>query len=68
MKVTKTREIWSKVGEKEEVVGEYNYGSFVCPSFAFLWNDDIDNTRAMKIVKILLGVKKVKEKLKKEKK
>ena len=60
MKVTKDVEIWQKVRTEEEVIGEYKYGSFVCPEFAFLWNEDIDNKKAMKILKILVNNKKKK--------
>ena len=61
VKVTRTMEVWKQVGEKEEVIGEYTHGSYISPEFAFLWNKDMNDSKAMKILKILVEVKKVKK-------
>jgi len=54
MEVIKDVEIWQKVKTEKKVVGKYIYGSYVCPEFAFLWNEDIDEKKAMRILKILV--------------
>jgi len=62
MKVIKDVEIWQKVRTEKKVVGEYLSGSFISPEFAFLWNKDIDKKKAMRVLKILVGVKSKKKK------
>ena len=67
MKVTKDVEIWQKIRTEEEVIGEYKYGSYICPEFAFLWNEEFTNKKAGRILKILVDIKSKKKRVRKKK-